>query len=379
MGKHTKRHRMKTTYFYDFAVRETRPGYYIADRQVNGHRMRKGFSDLAQAKFWCQQKQIEIENHGIQSVKISDAQRVELNKLHKMLDGRSVTITDCVEFWLKKNPDTTSGETWSDTTDRYLKSMEDAGRRKASLTDKRLKLGVLSEEMGTVLMSTIDNNDLSLALDKITGARDWTPDTRHAYENAGKTLIRFYGGLGKRMKKQDDSKQPETWNADFTKKLLTTAESVTPEIVAGLAVMMFAGLRPTEAQRLEWSQIDFNEKLIHLHQSQTKTRRARNVEMSDNLIRWLNTYQGGGRLMPSASQYRVQREALMKAVQLEKWVPDTPRHTAATFMYALRNADYVSRNLGHSIGVMFKHYQGTPPTPKELKKFWNILPKGTQQ
>ncbi len=374
MAKHTKRHKMKTVNYYGFAVRETRPDYYVADRLLNGHRMRKGFKDLAGAKLWCQQKDIELKNKGAESLQISDAQRVELTELHAKIKGRNITLAECVDFWLLKNPDNTTGETWSDTAARYVQSMKDANRRPTSIRDKEIKLALIGEEVGKVLMRTIDDNDLKTAVNKITEQKRWTPNTRHAYENAGKTLIRFFNNQSKRMVVQHDDKTPETWSIEFIKKILSNSEEVTPEITAGLAIMIFAGLRPTEAMRLDWSQVKFDEKIIHLSGTQTKTRKPRNIEISDNLMQWLKAYQSEGSVLPTQTRYRTLREKLMHTVQLEKWIPDTPRHTCATFMYAKHNGDYVTRNLGHSINVMLKHYAGHPPTPKQLEAFWKIAP-----
>ena len=374
MGKHNKRHSIKTTHFYGFAVRETRPDYFVADRMVNGHRMRKGFININAAKLWCQQKDTEVKNKGAEAVQISDAQRAELTELHKKLEGRNITIAECVDFWLFKHPDDTTGETWTDTAARYIQSMKDANRRPASIRDKEIKLALIGEELGSVLMKTMDNNDLNFALDKITDQKGWTPNTRHSYENAGKTLIRFFNNESKRMVVQHDDNAPETWNAEFIKKILTLSEEHTPQITAGLAIMIFAGLRPAEAMRLEWKQINFDEKIIHLSGMHTKTRTPRNVEISDNLMEWLRAYQSEGEVLPKPTRYRTQREKLMKAVKLEKWIPDTPRHTCATMMYAKHGADFVSRNLGHSITTSFRHYQGNPPTPKQLQRFWSIEP-----
>jgi integrase len=373
MGKHTGRHRIPTSFFDGIAVREIRPGYFMTDMMRAGQRVRKAFNSIEGAKAWCHTKSLELTNSGTAALGITDAMRVEIVELRRMLGDRA-TLRQCVDYWMDKHPVEADGRTWGSVTVEYLKAMEKTNRRETSLADKRLKLSILGEAFGETAMKAIDKTDIEAKIEELATARGWSEGSKHAYRGAGLTLLRFYSGNGKRMLVKQDDDPPSTWSSSFVEKLLHTAEKVTPEIVAPLAVLLFAGCRPTETERLSWDHIRLADRIIMLPGSLTKTRRARNVQITDNLHAWLTAYKGTGPLIASPVRFRAMREELMKAVGLKAWETDTPRHTCATNMLASKGAVETANSLGHSAGVLMKHYAGNPPLPDAVKSYWNIMP-----
>lgn len=61
-----------------------------------------------------------------------------------------------------------------------------------------------------------------------------------------------------------------------------------PDFLAVVVLGAFAGLRPlSEICRLDWSHINFDEKLIDIAADRTKTAKKRFVTMQPNLVEWL--------------------------------------------------------------------------------------------
>ncbi len=373
MGKHTGRHRIPTSHFFGIAVREIRPDYYMADLMRAGQRVRKAFTSIEGAKVWCHSKSMEMTNSGTAALTITDAMRVEIVELRRMLGDRA-TLRQCVDFWLTKHPVEADGRTWASVSEEYLTAMSATNRRETSLADKRLKLSILGAAFGQTAMKAIDKADVESKIEELATDRGWSEGSKHAYRGAALTLLRFYSGNGKRMLVKQDDNPPGTWPSSFVERMMHAAEKVTPEIVAPLAVLLFAGCRPTETERLSWDHIRLADRIIMLPGSITKTRRARNVQITDNLHAWLTTYPGTGPLIASPVRFRALREELMKAVGLGAWETDTPRHTCATNMLASKGAVETANSLGHSAGILLKHYAGNPPLPADVKAFWSICP-----
>lgn len=386
MSKHTKRHETRTgdierttkwkvriIEFEGIPIREVRPDYYLVDFMRAGHRTRKCFSSLEDAKVYARQKNIEIKNKGTSALTISDKLRVEVAEAVGKLKGR-VTITEAVNYWLERHPDSTA-EKWMETANKYIAVMRDADRRERSLYDKISKFGILSDELGNPPTCSLDKKAIEDAVDSLAKERGWCWLSKDKYIGAGLTLLRFYNGECKRKRIIDET-TPTTWDADFVSSMLHKAEEVSPSIVATLAVMVFAGVRPTEAMRLGWEAVNLSENIISLDGSVTKTRNNRHVTITPNLREWLVAYTGSGNLVESQKRFLVERKQLMSALGLETWPHDVLRHTAATQIYArTHSVDKTCAELGHFGTEMFlRHYKGIAPKPDDVAKFWAIKP-----
>src|SRR6516164_1218590 len=66
------------------------------------------------------------------------------------------------------------------------------------------------------------------------------------------------------------------------------------------AIGLFAGLRSAELSRLEWREVLFDERLIEVAASKSKTAARRLVIIQPNLALWLEPYRGQyGKICPS--------------------------------------------------------------------------------
>ncbi|HEX5400470.1 MAG TPA: hypothetical protein VFY06_15590 [Verrucomicrobiae bacterium] len=148
--------------------------------------------------------------------------------------------------------------------------------------------------------------------------------------------------------------------------LLNIAREFDPNVMRLFAIQFFAGLRTSEAHRLEESEI--GERYIEVKAAKCKTRRRRLVTISPTLRAWLDV---GGRL-PVVDPWKWTRVVKRKA-----GVPfptNAARHSFCSYHLAhFGNAAQTAIQAGHSETMLFRHYREMV-TPEAAAEFWQIKP-----
>jgi integrase len=167
------------------------------------------------------------------------------------------------------------------------------------------------------------------------------------------------------------------------KSMLEHALSEDLHLLPFLVLGCFAGVRPDgELQKVEWSDIDLNEKVITIRPDVSKTNRRRFVDLSDNAKAWLQAFinRAGaptGRIVTySESELRHHRAANWKAAGIEQWIQQGMRHTfCSNWLAQHKDINRLVLMSGHdSVDTMFRHYhRGTPKA--EAQAYWRIRPR----
>lgn len=155
----------------------------------------------------------------------------------------------------------------------------------------------------------------------------------------------------------------------------------TPEIVPFWAVRIFAGIRESEAVRMDWSMIDLGRMKINLPASVTKTGRPRGVDIQPALAAFLQPLaKKTGSLAPKSEMAR--RWQLGKAFPVGCDMPrNWARHTFATMhLHHFQDAGKTSLQLGHgeSPEMLNAHYAAYA-TDEDAAAFWEIRPETLPQ
>jgi integrase len=153
-------------------------------------------------------------------------------------------------------------------------------------------------------------------------------------------------------------------------RMLRGAAERRPELVAYLALGMFAGIRPAELARLTPDCI--GAEFIRLDGRITKTASARTIRIRDNLRAWLAAYPPR---WPLAGARTVRHlTALHNAIGVA-WPSDCMRHSFATYAYEMsKDAAAVAAEMGHTgTAVFFKHYRALAE-PGDGARFFGIEP-----
>jgi integrase len=194
-----------------------------------------------------------------------------------------------------------------------------------------------------------------------------------------------------------DKPKVPTLNAKQIRRLFVAAIRLHPDLVPLLAVQTFAGVRPVESSKLNWDDIDLDdrddidpdekENVLTVRAPIAKTGNARHINMHPQLVAWIEWHRDrGGRmegpLVPA--RYNTPRniktprkpklgrdstipEPLRDALQqirqragIVPWPQDGPRHTFASASLAAKWRDIpgICADLGHSdMKMLRKHYE----------------------
>lgn len=142
---------------------------------------------------------------------------------------------------------------------------------------------------------------------------------------------------------------------------------------AAFALMLFAGIRPQEVERLKWD--DIREGVVHVTALAAKTRQVRNVEVLPVLAAWLDAFRGEGSICPP--NWKRKRQATRRAVGLESR-QDVLRHSFASYhLAAFGDINATKLQLGHSArsDLLFAHYRAAV-TKTAAAGFWKLFPPG---
>lgn len=144
------------------------------------------------------------------------------------------------------------------------------------------------------------------------------------------------------------------------------------------AIMTFAGLRPSEAEALDWADVDLDREFLVAKRGHGADNR--NIDLSPNLVAWLRPLAfGGGQVFNGHTRRwrdRVQRAIATEATPLEVWAQDVLRHSYASYhLEKHHDATGLAHQMGHrgNTQMLYAHYRQLV-TPEDALAFWEIAP-----
>jgi integrase len=164
--------------------------------------------------------------------------------------------------------------------------------------------------------------------------------------------------------KVDHDKPPAILTVAQAETLTRTAEATDRGLLRYLALCLFGGLRPSEAQRITAEEIKPDGVMVFARKVRMRGHR---LVKNPTLDAWLS---GEGELPPSNLRKRMRRIA--KAAGIE-WEQDVLRHSFVSYYYALHGEVATANQAGHSQSTLVKHYKALV-TQSDAEKFWQILP-----
>jgi len=164
------------------------------------------------------------------------------------------------------------------------------------------------------------------------------------------------------------------------RRYLLTAAVGFPEMLAGEAIAMFAGLRREEIGRLQWEQIDLARGIIEVGARQSKTRMRRIVEIQEPLAVILEQVRkASGPVWPPVNGH--QQNLLRQAAgwagrggsgKRPEWPANALRHSFVSYHLAFfGDVAATEMQSGHDRKVMFQHYRELV-TGEAAAEFWAV-------
>lgn len=156
------------------------------------------------------------------------------------------------------------------------------------------------------------------------------------------------------------------------KKILARLPTTRPDLMSLVVLVCFAGLRPSEATRLDWSEVGHDH--IRLPGKKSKTGHSRQIPIQENLKSWLALWRkDGGLVCPDVSLEHI--NAAIRRVCGLRLSHDALRHGFGTHRQrVVKNIGAVAEEMGNSISICRRHYVNAFCTEDEANEWFNVVP-----
>ena len=375
----------------------------LGKRFTGGDVQIKHFSDLADARRWifgddADSKKTPLalptlgvlklkKNFGNEGFSLSHQQLVQAQDAFRRLPP-NISLTQVIDDWVQRRAPAGGVKTLQEVAKEFIISRRTMGVRPRTLVQYESYLRTINEEFGETPVADIERASIEDWLSE----SEWAARSRKNYLVTLTTLINFAqdreycsGNPASRIERPilDDS-APGILTVKEAEALLQTALKGVPEkldpkpqMVAGIAIGLFAGLRRSEICALDWSEVSLDERYIEVKAAKAKTRQRRLVTIADNLAEWLQPrVKVEGRVAVSANQdvFGEHLREIAQAAGITQWPHNAMRHSFGSYFYAkTKEENRTAAEMGNSPAVVFKHYRALVRNGDE-HKYWKINP-----
>jgi integrase len=342
-----------------------------------GRRERRYFGDKRTAGEFCRQQKIRLENYGASSTYLPPGKVEEAQAAFEKLQAAGIGLTEAVEQVLKWKRAREKSVTFKAMFESFMKAK---GERSAAYqTALRCTLSRFPA-LHDLLVCEISAADIEEQLDGMS------PSVRNAF------LRYLRAGFNFAIRREWCSDNPvrriEMKRLTMRREILTNPQvfallkatiKTDFELLPYHLFCIFAGIRPKEVERLDWSNINIEEKFIEVPDEKSKTDVRRIVDMEPLLLGWLEYYvRSGGRIEGSvtpAANLRKRLRVIRERAGFEHWPQDAPRRTYASNWLAVhQDVNRLNNLMGHtSPAMLWRHYHRAV-TQRNAAAFWKIGP-----
>lgn len=335
--------------------------------------------------------EIELLNHGARAfAELSPLQRKDaIESLLVLEPFPGATLFKAAKHYadfLAGEAKRATGPTLKEALARYLevkRAEHKAGTlRKLSIYDIESKTRYLSVELGDRRLGEIDQTMVEEFLGKLA----LSPRARENVRLKSSQFFNFCiarkwiaenpaSGLAKKIEMAD----VEILSVEAAETLLRTAQAApqAASVLPYLAVSLFAGLRPGEAQQLKWEQVHFATGQIEVLKSTSKTKETRFVTLSSTLAEWLLPFRKPKGPITGANftkDWVTVRRAAGYSQESAPWFVDVLRHTFGSYWLAIhQDRPRLGEEMGNSVNVIRRFYKRAIPR-QTAETFWKLQP-----
>jgi integrase len=359
-------------------------GWLISGHDENGKRYRKAFRSYTKAKehleklisdletdendtsrfqrfTWLTQEQVSFAENAFKKLNDPDPrfliEAVEnfLANREKLESQKDADLLASIDEFIKAKEASGKSEEYTKPMKYRLKDF--AGTKKIRICD------VTSMQISDHLIKFKDLESKKSVRKNLHTFFNWSVQQGYASENP----------VRKTEKIKKVTKLPKILTFNEASQMLDFAKiyrggSLLPYTVLSL----FCGLRPNEARRLTWGDINFDEKFIRVHKTKvSQVRLAVIPEIASKLLQTCKNKEiAPGRKalerLKNAGGYTSDGKETLK-----KWVPDIFRHTCLSYHCTTHSVEDTARWSGTSVAMIHNHYRGLV-TPIEASKYWSL-------
>lgn len=366
-----------------------------------GHRVRKTFSKLPVARREAKLAlgRLAVNGHDAAELSTADMESYVVAKryitptglplhvcaetfaqAHARLAGRSVTLTEAVDFYLEFHRDRATDKTLSALIADFAagrRAMGVGGNYSRNIQRQLDRLAATFPGRPLPLYRTPD-------LDQWLGCQPWQPVTKN---DVRKICITFgnwakaNGYLPADRPTVFDGmmtyKEPPTRIAIYSpadlRVILDTVQTNLPELLPWVACAAFSGARVSELAMLRWENINFDRGFIEVASNKVRTKARRLVPLHEALRAWLLPLK---QAVGPITNYASPRSALVRTMTATEVVMQDNgfRHSYITYRIAqINDTARVALEAGNSPDVIFAHYREVV-APDEATTWFSVLP-----
>ena len=349
--------------------------FVVEGLRVAGKRTRKFFPTRRAANTWLRKTVARIRKEGEGAIHMPEQLRVEAVSCAEKLQAYGKTLAEATEHFLAHLASVHRSCTVSALIAEFNISKAQDGASARYLKDLKNRLRRFDDDYRAKLVAEVQPSEIDDWLRNLKVAAQ----TRNNFRTVLRTLFEFAVMRGyardnptaKTAKAKVVRGSPEIFTPELIQKVLEKApRDFIPYVVIGA----FAGLRSAEIERLDWSEIDLSQKLIHVKAEKAKSAQRRLVTISDHLVSWLAPHAKKSGAVADPERVIVARRKTCEDLEIE-WPANGLRHSFASYHLAQhKNAAATAAELGHTSPVMlYKHYRELVK-PEAATRWWQIAP-----
>lgn len=146
-----------------------------------------------------------------------------------------------------------------------------------------------------------------------------------------------------------------------------------------VALLLFSGIRPEEAQRLQWSDVHFDKAAIDVRKAGWKRGSKNVISLLQTLAAWLTEGKTGLIVPVSEQLFKDAWRELRKSAGLTDWQRDTCRHSFISYHFAMwEDAAKTQKEARHKDAAMMTRHYLYGVTKSDAEAYWALRPAADQ-
>jgi len=264
---------------------------------VDGSRKQFWFATEKEARADCADRNREREAYG-SKVNLDSEARLEAFRAAELLRPHGKTIMHAVRHYLSHLDQLSSSVPFSvlvarirEEFKRRVEANEISDRGAESMNETLRKLEIRFADQ---LVSEIRTEDirswllgLPLASKTRNKHRGYVSQIFSLAVDYNYTLVNPVARIKKFNERVSEEDEISILSAEQTERLLRAAK---PEVIPFLTLSFFAGIRRATLERLDWSDVRFEEKRVIVPAHKGKNQKRYQVNLSENAVEWLKPY-----------------------------------------------------------------------------------------
>lgn len=348
---------------------------WMVDARMNGKGKRHFFKSRPEADTKADQLKTARRNEGQAAFSIPEHLRIEAGRCAELLKPFGKTITEAVEFYLPHLQRMTRQRPLADLVIEAAAEKRANGLEKPTIVDFEHRCRQFVDAFPARDAASLSTDEIEQWLRQ----RYAHPTSRN---NARKAVVNLFNfAVHKKYLPSNPAaaiKKAKVTNGEVgilkPSHVVALLHNSNPAILPYFAIAAFAGIRPEELQKMEWSDVRWKQGIIRVRAEISKVGASRNVHIEPNLAEWLQEYRSSDGLICPPNWRKLFRQTRIDA-RVGEWPADCLRHSFGTYwLEKHRNAPALALEMGNSVEVIMRHYYKVLDEPDDAERFWKITP-----